>query len=56
MGERIRGLLLGKLNSWTEEGEGTRKLRKKEKKEGRNKTSIVARLKDQGLDPISYKR
>ena len=33
-GEIIGGLLLGKLSSWTEEGEGTKKLRKKEIKEG----------------------
>ena len=35
--ERRGGLLLGKLSSWTEEGEGTRKLRKKERKEGRKR-------------------
>ena len=34
-GERRGGWLLGKLSSWTEEGEGTRKPRKKERKEGR---------------------
>ena len=28
-----------KLSSWTEEGEGTRKLRKKERKEGRKRRS-----------------
>ena len=38
-GERRGGLLLGKLSSWTKEGEGTRKLRKKERKGGRKRRS-----------------